>query len=131
MPVVEAYRFVSAGSQTADHAEASVALPPPPRRRLPGPGPWPSGLDAAVELAPPRSPFLLPLEPFAEEHQLLGRRKPEAFRAPVICATSSQVRGYVSCVVGCPYEGPIAPDPSLPSPPRLAEMGLRGSLATP
>ena len=31
-------------------------------------------------------------------------------RAVNLSSRFAQVRGYVSCVVGCPYEGPIAPE---------------------
>ena len=34
-----------------------------------------------------------------------------------------KVRGYVSCVVGCPYEGPIAPHAVAEVAQRLFEMG--------
>lgn len=47
------------------------------------------------------------------------RESLERFRSVVELALSKNllVRGYVSCVLGCPYEGPIAPD-------KVAEVAL-------
>lgn len=49
----------------------------------------------------------------------------ERFR-PVVqqaLAAGVPVRGYVSCVLGCPYEGPIAPEAVLRVAQRLLDMG--------
>jgi hydroxymethylglutaryl-CoA lyase len=46
--------------------------------------------------------------------------------APVMAAAKAHgiaVRGYVSCVVDCPYEGPVAPDSVAGVARRLLEMG--------
>jgi hydroxymethylglutaryl-CoA lyase len=46
--------------------------------------------------------------------------------APVISAAKEaklRVRGYVSCVLGCPYEGAVAPEAVLEVSQRLLEMG--------
>lgn len=47
------------------------------------------------------------------------RESLERFRSVVEAASAAgvPVRGYVSCVLGCPYEGPIAPD-------KVAEVAL-------
>jgi hydroxymethylglutaryl-CoA lyase len=45
---------------------------------------------------------------------------------PVMAAARAQgvkVRGYVSCVVGCPYEGEVAPDKAAEVALRLADIG--------
>ena len=47
-----------------------------------------------------------------QEHQLLDRREPGALRAGLRRRRRRdgfKVRGYVSCVLGCPYEGAVAP----------------------
>ncbi len=50
-------------------------------------------------------------------------------RYRLICEKAAQdkipVRGYVSCVVACPYEGPIAPDAVLRVAAALLHMGCR------
>ena len=50
----------------------------------------------------------------------LDRFRPVVERA---LARGIRVRGYVSCVLGCPYEGPIAPDAAADVIRQLAEMG--------
>ena len=45
---------------------------------------------------------------------------------PIVAAASAleiPVRGYVSCVVGCPYEGPVAPEKAAEVARTLFEMG--------
>ena len=47
----------------------------------------------------------------AAEHQLLDRRKPGPRGADLRRGQGAgvRVRGYISCVLGCPYEGEVDP----------------------
>lgn len=53
------------------------------------------------------------------------RESLERFRSVIEVATGEgiKVRGYVSCVLGCPYEGPVAPEKVAEVAELLSEMG--------
>jgi hydroxymethylglutaryl-CoA lyase len=129
IPSVEAGSFVSPKwvPQMADSAEVLKAI----RRR--------AGVDYPV-LTPNLQGFERAIEAGAEEVAIFGAAS-EAFSqknincsiaesldrfTPVMAAAQAKgvkVRGYVSCVLGCPYEGEIAPSKVAEVAGRLFAMG--------
>jgi hydroxymethylglutaryl-CoA lyase len=115
LPVVEAGAFVSPKwvPQMASSAEVLAGI----RRRLgvryPVLVPNLKGLEAALEAdADEIAVFAAASETFSEKNINCGITESiERFRpvAELAAARGVRVRGYVSCIAGCPYEGPIAP----------------------
>ena len=121
---IEATAFVSPKwvPQMADHADLMRRLPRRPGVNYPVLVPNLKGLEAAVESgAAEVAVFAAASESFSQKNincsiaESLLRFEPvmEAARAAGV-----RVRGYVSCVVACPYEGPVAPV-------RVAEVAAR------
>ncbi|WP_298233600.1 hydroxymethylglutaryl-CoA lyase [uncultured Azohydromonas sp.] len=121
---IEATAFVSPKwvPQMADHADLMRRLPRRPGVNYPVLVPNLKGLEAAVESgATEVAVFAAASESFSQKNincsiaESLIRFEPvmEAARAAGV-----KVRGYVSCVVACPYEGPVAPL-------RVAEVAAR------
>jgi hydroxymethylglutaryl-CoA lyase len=121
---IEATAFVSPKwvPQMADHADLMRRLPRRPGVSYPVLVPNLKGLEAAVESgATEVAVFAAASESFSQKNincsiaESLIRFEPvmEAARAAGV-----KVRGYVSCVVACPYEGPVAPL-------RVAEVAAR------
>jgi hydroxymethylglutaryl-CoA lyase len=121
---IEATAFVSPKwvPQMADHADLMRRLPRRPGVSYPVLVPNLKGLEAAVESgATEVAVFAAASESFSQKNincsiaESLLRFEPvmEAARAAGV-----KVRGYVSCVVACPYEGPVAPL-------RVAEVAAR------
>ena len=84
------------------------------------------GFDAAVEAGRPRSPCSAPPPAFSQKNINCSVAESIKRFEPVICAALAldmKVRGYVSCVVGCPYEGAVAPEKAAEVAQRLFEMG--------
>lgn len=54
----------------------------------------------------------------------LARFEPVVQRAGAACGGALMVRGYISCVIACPFEGPIAPERVVEVAERLAAMGI-------
>ena len=118
LKVIEATAFVSPQwvPQMADHAEVMRALR---GRRRPGVRhpvlvPNLKGLEAALAAGVDEiAVFGAASETFSRKNINCGIAEAlERFR-PVVAqarAAGVRVRGYVSCVVGCPYEGPVAPE---------------------
>ncbi len=85
------------------------------------------GFDAAVEAgATEVAVFAAASETFS--HKNINCSVAESLKRfePVICAATAldlKVRGYVSCVVGCPYEGAVAPEKVAAVARTLATMG--------
>ena len=116
LPAVEATAFVSPKwvPQMADHSEVLKTLKRRPGVDYPVLVPNMQGFEAAAAAgAGEIAVFGAASETFSRKNinasidESLERFAPvcEAARARGI-----RVRGYVSCVIGCPYEGPIAPD---------------------
>ena len=116
LPAVEATAFVSPKwvPQMADHSEVLKTLKRRPGVDYPVLVPNMQGFEAAAAAgAEEIAVFGAASETFSRKNinasidESLERFAPvcEAARARGI-----RVRGYVSCVIGCPYEGPIAPD---------------------
>jgi hydroxymethylglutaryl-CoA lyase len=121
---IEATAFVSPKwvPQMADHADLMRALmrgsDGVPARRRPGVSypvltPNRHGFDAAVEAgAESVAVFAAASESFSRRNINCSIAESIARFEPVMQAARERglpVRGYVSCVVGCPYEGAVAP----------------------
>ena len=115
LSAIEAGAFVSPKwvPQMADSAEVLKALAPDGAVAYPVLVPNDQGLDAALEAgAREIAVFGAASESFSRKNinasiaESLQRFESVMRRAQ---AEKLRVRGYVSCVVGCPYEGPIAP----------------------
>ncbi len=115
LPVVEATSFVSAKwvPQMADAAEVMARIRRKPGVRYPVLTPNMKGFEAALAAgADEVAVFVAASETFSQRNincsiaQSIERARPiyEAARARGI-----RVRGYISVVLGCPYEGEVAP----------------------
>jgi len=130
LPVVEAGAFVSPKwvPQMADTAEVLARIARPPGVRHPVLVPNGKGLDQAEAAAGVSeiAVFGAASETFSRKNincsiaESLDRFRPVAARA---LARGWRVRGYVSCVLGCPYEGAVAPAAVAAVAKALADMG--------
>jgi isopropylmalate/homocitrate/citramalate synthase len=129
LPAVEATAFVSPKwvPQMADHSEVLRTLRRKPRVAYPVLVPNMQGFEAAVAAgAEEIAVFGAASETFSRKNinasiaESLERFAPvcEAARANGI-----RVRGYISCVVGCPYEGAVRPEAVAEVAKRLDAMG--------
>jgi hydroxymethylglutaryl-CoA lyase len=116
LPAVEATAFVSPKwiPQMADHTEVLERLRRKPGVSYPVLTPNLKGFEAARAAgAKEVAVFGAASEAFSKKNincsidESLDRFRPVVEEAK---NSGIRVRGYVSCVVGCPYEGPIAPD---------------------
>jgi isopropylmalate/homocitrate/citramalate synthase len=111
----------------ADSAEVLAALKPLPGVALPVLVPNQKGLDAALAAgAKEIAVFLAASESFSRRNINCGIEESFERTAPVIEAALDQgvkVRGYQSCVLGCPYEGEISPTVVVSLAERLAAQG--------
>lgn len=131
LPVVEAGAFVSPRwvPQMADSAELLRAVKLVPGVRYPVLVPNAQGLAAARAAgAAEIAVFAAASETFSRKNincsiaESLDRFRPVVAEAR---AAGLRVRGYVSCVVGCPYEGRIAPTAAARVAAALHAMGCR------
>lgn len=115
VPVVEATSFVSPKwvPQMADAAEVMTRLKRRPGVRYPVLTPNLKGFEAALAAgASEVAVFAAASESFSQRNINCSIAESLERFVPVMAAAKSQnipVRGYVSCVLGCPYEGAIAP----------------------
>ncbi len=116
LPAVEATAFVSPKwiPQMADHTEVLERLRRKPGASYPVLTPNLKGFEAARAAgAQEVAVFGAASEAFSKKNincsidESLDRFRPVVEEAR---KSGIRVRGYVSCVVGCPYEGPIAPE---------------------
>ena len=123
LPAVEATAFVSPKwiPQMADHTEVLEGIRRKPGVSYPVLTPNLKGFQAAQAAgAAEVAVFGAASESFSRKNincsvaESLDRFRPVAQAA---IAASIRVRGYISCVLGCPYEGEIAPD-------KVAEVAL-------
>ncbi len=114
-PVVEAGAFVSPKwvPQMADTAEVLAALKKRPGVRYPVLVPNEKGLERALAAGVEEiAVFAAASESFSQRNincsiaESLERFRPVAVAAK---AQDLRLRGYVSCVLGCPYEGDVPP----------------------
>ena len=129
MPVVEATAFVSAKwvPQMADHAEVMRTIRRKTGVSYPVLVPNMRGLEAALATG------VTEIAVFGAASESFSRKNincsiAESFErfAPVVTAARAQgvrVRGYISCVIDCPYEGAIAPQAVAAVAKALRDMG--------
>jgi hydroxymethylglutaryl-CoA lyase len=115
LPAIEATSFVSPKwvPQMADNAQVMAAIRRKPGVRYPVLTPNVKGFDAALAAgADEVAVFVAASETFSQRNihcsiaESLARARPVADAA---MAHGIRVRGYISCVLDCPYEGAIAP----------------------
>jgi len=126
---VEAGAFVSPKwiPQMADSAEVLAGIKRKPGVRYPVLVPNMKGLEAARAAgAEEIAIFAAASETFSQRNTNCSIEESFERFAPVTAAAKREgvaVRGYVSCVVDCPYEGPIAPVAVARVARRLLEFG--------
>ena len=127
--VIESTSFVSPKwvPQMADHAEVMAGILRKEGVSYPVLVPNMQGLEAALASgADEIAIFTAASEMFARKNinctirESLERFEPVAQEAK---ANGVKVRGYISCVLGCPYEGEVAPDVVAQVAKRLVELG--------
>lgn len=129
MPAVEATAFVSAKwvPQMADHAEVMTTIRRKTGVSYPVLVPNMRGLEAALATGVSEiAVFGAASESFSRKN--INCSIAESFErfAPVVTAARAQgvrVRGYISCVIDCPYEGAIAPQAVAGVAKALRDMG--------
>lgn len=127
--VIEATSFVSPKwvPQMADNAMVMRGIRRHPDVVYPVLTPNLQGFDAAVEAgASEVAIFAAASEGFSRKNINCSIAESLKRFEPVISAATAldmKVRGYVSCVVGCPYEGPVAPGQAADVAHRLFDMG--------
>jgi hydroxymethylglutaryl-CoA lyase len=129
LPSVEATAFVSPKwiPQMADHTEVLERLRRKPGVSYPVLTPNLKGFEAARAAgATEVAVFGAASEAFSKKNINCSIEESLARFRPVVLAAQQaniKVRGYVSCAVGCPYEGPIAPERVAAVAAALYEMG--------
>ncbi|MEJ8568564.1 hydroxymethylglutaryl-CoA lyase [Elongatibacter sediminis] len=115
LPVVEATSFVSPKwvPQLADAAEVMAGIDPDTPARHPVLVPNMKGLERAVAAgATEVAVFAAASESFSRRNTNCSIDESLERLRPVIATAADaghRVRGYISCVLGCPYEGEISP----------------------
>jgi hydroxymethylglutaryl-CoA lyase len=126
---IEATAFVSPKwvPQMADHAELMRALQRRPGVDYPVLTPNLQGFEAAVAAGADHvAVFAAASESFSRKNINCSIAESIDRFLPVMDAARARgvrVRGYVSCVVACPYEGPVAPRQVADVAARLADIG--------
>ena len=126
---IEATAFVSPKwvPQMADHEDILRRLQRRPGVNYPVLTPNLQGFEAAAAAgATEVAVFAAASEGFSRKNINCSIDESIARFAPVVAAAQARgvkVRGYVSCVIACPYDGPIAPSQVAEVAARLYEMG--------
>jgi hydroxymethylglutaryl-CoA lyase len=129
LPVVEAGAFVSPRRvpQMADSPEVYRRLHRQPGARYPALVPNLQGLEAALAAGVGEiAIFVSASEGFSQANIACSRDESLKRLAPVAQAAIDRgiaVRGYVSCVIACPYDGPTPPDEAAHMAQQLAGLG--------
>ena len=129
LPVVEATSFVSPKwvPQLADAAEVLAQLDLDAGTRHPVLVPNERGLDRAIEAgAREIAVFTAASESFSQKNTNCSIAESLERIRPVVKRAREQempVRGYISCVLGCPYEGEIEPEAVMLVAMALDELG--------
>ena len=126
---IEATSFVSPKwvPQMADHDELMRTLPRRPGVRYPVLTPNLQGFEAAAAAGAERvAVFAAASEAFSRKNINCSIAESIARFLPVMAAARERgisVRGYVSCVIACPYEGAVAPAQVAEVTQRLVDIG--------
>ncbi|TCO79281.1 hydroxymethylglutaryl-CoA lyase [Plasticicumulans lactativorans] len=129
LPVIEAASFVSPKwvPQMADNAQVLAGIARRPGVRYPVLTPNLQGFEAALAAgADEVAVFAAASESFSRRNINCSIAESLARFAPVLEAAAAagvRVRGYVSCVLGCPYEGRIDPQAVAQVAAELTRMG--------
>jgi hydroxymethylglutaryl-CoA lyase len=129
LPVVEAGAFVSPKRvpQMADSGELYERLKRRPGVRYPALVPNMQGFEAAMAAGVEEiAIFVSASEGFSQANIACSRDESIERLAPVARAAREcklRVRGYVSCVFECPYDGPVAPEAAAEMAVKLIELG--------
>jgi hydroxymethylglutaryl-CoA lyase len=129
LPSVEATSFVSPKwvPQMADNALVMARIRRKPGVRYPVLVPNMKGFEAALAAkADEVAVFVAASEAFSQRNINCGIAESLQRARPVFDAAQAQdirVRGYISCVLGCPYEGEVAPERVRDVAAALASMG--------
>jgi hydroxymethylglutaryl-CoA lyase len=129
LSVVEAGAFVSPRRvpQMADSGEVFRRARRRPGVSYPALVPNLQGLETALTAGVEEiAVFVSASEGFSQANIACSRSESVARLAPVAqsaLAHGLRVRGYVSCVIACPYDGPTPPDEAAKMAERLIEMG--------
>ena len=114
-PAIEATAFVSRKwvPQMADAADVMARIRRRPEVRYPVLTPNLRGFEAALAAgADEVAVFVAASESFSQKNINCSIAESLVRAEPVFAAAATQgvrVRGYISCVLGCPYEGPVPP----------------------
>ncbi len=115
LPAIEATSFVSPKwvPQMADAAQVMAAIKRKPGVRYPVLTPNLKGLEAALEARCDEvAVFVAASETFSQKNVNCSVAESLERSRPVVAAAKAhglRVRGYISCVLGCPFEGDVAP----------------------
>jgi hydroxymethylglutaryl-CoA lyase len=129
LPAVESGAFVSPKRvpQMADSAELYKHLHRKPRVRYPALVPNMQGLDAALAAGVEEiAIFVSASEGFSQANINCSRAESIERLAPVAHAATARgirLRGYVSCAIACPYDGPTPPEAVAEMASRLKDLG--------
>ena len=129
LSVIEATSFVSPKwiPQLADHQEVYANITKKPGVHYPVLVPNLQGLENALAVGVKEiAVFTTPSETFSQRNTHASVAESLQRTADVMHAARTQgilVRGYLSCVLGCPYEGEIAPQAVLELAEKLLQMG--------
>lgn len=129
LPVVEAGSFVSPKwvPQMADSAEVFAGISRLAGTSYPALVPNMKGLDAALAAGVEEvAVFVSASEGFSQKNIACSRAESLERLAPVTAraiAEGLKVRGYVSCIAGCPYDGDVPPADVLMMAGELIAMG--------
>ncbi len=129
LPVVETGSFVAPRwvPQMADSAEVFRTIKRQAGTVYPALVPNLKGLEAALAVGVEEiAVFVSASEGFSQKNIACSRAESLERIAPVIDLASARdirIRGYVSCIAGCPYDGEVAADDVLAMTQALVDMG--------